>query len=186
MKTKILSWVFVLANVGLSGCATVEPLKGEELIVAEAAGTPKHVGVVLAVQPVTINDTSTHARPSIARREFERGLIGTLAASKLFGRVVPGTDGDFLLASEIIAQEPVDPYSITIPILIHYRLIEAKSLRVVWKRNIFTQPVVPFERSFDDPTGERRHNRMLRDGIRDNFSRLATELRDTLQLQQRP
>jgi len=186
MRAKLLSWLFLFAGLALGGCAIVEPLKSEDLVVTAVAGQSRHVGVVLAVQPVGVaKDTASFSRPSIDRRAFEAGLVGTLAASRIFDRVVPGTEGDYVLASEIITQEPLDPRSITIPILIHYRLIEAASRRTVWKRNIFTQPLVPFERSLEDAMGEKRHNHMLREGFRENFSRLVAALRE-LQLQQRP
>lgn len=186
MKAKLLPWLFLFAGAALGGCATVEPLKSEDLVVTAATGPSKHLGVVLAVQPVGVaRDTASFSRPSIDKKAFEAGLVGTLAASGMFGRVVPGGDGDYLLVSEIITQEPLDPRSMTIPILIHYRLIEAASRRTVWKRNIFTQPVVPFERSLEDAMGEKRHNHMLREGFRENFSRLVAALRE-LELQQRP
>jgi hypothetical protein len=112
---------------------------------------------------------------------FQQALSETLQESGLFTSVSTEHGGDFTIESEIIYEAPVDIYSVTVPLLVHYKLINAKNKKTIWKINTFSQPNIPYEKSEAGMTGEIRHNTMVRAAVRDSFEQVLSSLHQNLQ-----
>ena len=166
----------IIVAIGLSGCATTKPLTENDLVVRNASvalSRTEHHVTVLAIKS---DDVSAWHRQPIDTGVFRNALIETLRASGIFSEVTTEPGGDLILNVEIISQRPVDPHSITVPLLVHYALRDAGTGDTLWKKNIFSQPKIPFERAMSDPTGAMRHNTVMRAAIQDNFKQLQEAL----------
>ncbi len=158
----------------LLGCAPAP--KPEDYTVDVSASVTHRFQESVRIAPVKTLGGSAWLRPSLDPAMFAAGLAETLTKSQLFSAVTTSASAELEMRAEIIYQQPVDPYSISVPLLVHYDLRDASSGRTIWKGNFFSLPEVPDGRSFGDPTGSMRHQRVVREAIRDNFSQLIRSL----------
>jgi len=158
----------------LGACGT--PAKPQDYAVEAAATSTQRFPESVRVTPVKTLAGSAWGRPSIDPAVFAEGLRQTLASSQLFKAVTADAGAALEMNTEIIYQQSVDPYSITLPLLVHYDLKDTRTGRTIWKGNFFSLPDVPGGRSFGDPTGSARHSLVVREAIRDNFSQLVRGL----------
>jgi len=179
MKTihTMLTWLAL--PILLIGCATAPPMTASDLTVhTTTAKLTKQEGS-LTVASVKSDNRSAHFRKPIDVELFREALSETLQESGLFASVSKESGGDFTLEPEIIYQAPVDAYSVTVPLLVHYKLRNARTKKVVWKKNTFSQPSIPYEKSEAGMTGEVRHNTMVRAAVRDSFNQVLDSMHAT-------
>lgn len=160
----------------LAACATTPPITVDDLTIRKGPIEISHGVGTLTVASVKSISQSAHYRKPVDTRVFQQALSQTLRESGLFTSVSTELGGDFTIESEIIHEAPIDPYSITVPLLIHYKLIDAKSEKIIWKINTFSQPNIPYKKSEAGLTGEIRHNTMLQAAVRDSFEQVLESL----------
>ncbi len=165
-----------IVAIGLGGCGTTIPLTEKELVAETTSVALTRTEHRVTVSQVKSNNVSAWHRGPIDTDVFRNALIETIRISGIFADIAAEPGGDLILNVEIISQRPVDPHSITIPLLVHYALRDARTGNTVWKKNIFSQPEIPFERTMSDSTGAIRHNTVLRTAIQDNFKQLQEAL----------
>lgn len=147
-----------------------------DLIVHRGSTEAGHTEGTLTVAPVKSKNQSAHFRKPTDTNLFQQALAQTLQESGLFTSVSTEQGSDFTIESEIICEAPVDVYSVTVPLLVHYELIDTKNKKTIWKINTFSQSSIPYEKSEAGMTGEIRHNTMVRAAVRDCFEQVLSSL----------
>jgi len=123
------------------------------------------------------NDSVTAwGREPINAAVFRSELAETMRISGLFTNVMVDPGGDFQLQAEILHQKPADAWAKKVPLLIRYTLVETTTSAVKLDSTIFSNPYLPFKKSFKDPSGKKRHKKVLQASIQDNFKRLVGAL----------
>lgn len=162
-------------------CAASSPITTSDLIVRKDPTEAKYREGSLTVAPVKSKNQSAHLRKPIDTNLFQQALSQTLQESGLFTSVSTERGGDFTIESEIIYEAPIDIYSVTLPLLVHYKLVNTRNKKTIWKINTFSQPCIPYIKSEAGMTGEIRHNTMVRAAVRDSFEQVLLSLHQHLQ-----
>ncbi|MGI9317010.1 MAG: hypothetical protein ACR2QW_06735 [bacterium] len=180
MKTihAMLTWLAL--PILLIGCATTPPMTASDLTVQTTMTKLTKQEGSLTVASVKSDNQSAHHRKPIDVELFREALSVTLQESEMFASVSKEPGGDFTLESEIIYQAPIDAYSVTVPLLVHYKLRDARVKKVVWKENTFSQPSIPYKKSEAGLTGEVRHNSMVRAAVQDSFNKVLDSMYATV------
>ena len=166
----------------MATCAASPRITTSDLIVHKSSMEANQIAGSLTVAPVKSKNQSSHFRKPIDTKLFQQALTETLQESGLFSSVSAERGSNLTIESEIIYEAPVDVYSVTVPLLIHYKLVDVKSKKTIWKTNTFSQPSIPYKKSEAGMTGETRHNTMVRAAVRDSFEQVLVSLHQFWQL----
>lgn len=168
----------VAVSLLIIGCATSSQVMAPDLMVHTSEAEKKiQIAETLSIASVESDNQSAYTRKPIDIEVFKQALVHTLQESGLFVSVSSDPGSSFTLESEIIYQAPVDAYSVTLPLLVHYKLRKTATGEVALKINTFSQPRIPYKKSEAGPTGQKRHDTVVRAAIRDSFKQLLTSLR---------
>jgi hypothetical protein len=180
MKAAYILIIYIVASLILGGCTTPTKITVSDLTV-HADTNPLTSGIgSLNVAHVKSDNQSAHMREPIDTELFRQALINNTQESGLFTSVSTEAGSDFTLESEIIYQAPVDPYSVFMPLLVHYKLRETETGKVVWKKNTFSLPIIPYRKSEAGLTGALRHGTVVHAAIRDSFTQMLESMQNAV------
>ena len=165
----------IVAAAFLSGCATASKSNG---MVAESVAVTHASSSDVSVSVSGGKETSKMGASQISDDAFAQALRDSITQSRLF-KAVADTGGRYELSAFIgKVDQPMMGFSMTVRLEVSYTLVDRKSGKTVWAKNIASEHTAKTSDAFAGVTRLRLANE---GAAKDNIQQALTEL-STLQL----